>query len=111
MSRTGTAARLFGHVEEALLGMNADDMRRRRLLDGQLVKVKSRRGSLILPIQKDDSLRAGQTFLPMHWGDRFLKGLGSNVLTLRSEEHTSELQSLMRNSYAVFCLKKKTKQN
>src|SRR3546814_5145362 len=30
-----------------------------------------------------------------------------DVLT-RSEEHTSELQSLMRSSYAVFCLKKKT---
>src|SRR3546814_8717867 len=29
----------------------------------------------------------------------------------RSEEHTSELQSLMRNSYAVFCLKKKNKKN
>src|SRR3546814_4557627 len=29
------------------------------------------------------------------------------TLTGRSEEHTSELQSLMRNSYAVFCLKKK----
>src|SRR3546814_5532778 len=29
--------------------------------------------------------------------------------TFRSEEHTSELQSLMRISYAVFCLKKKTK--
>src|SRR3546814_5458411 len=29
----------------------------------------------------------------------------------RSEEHTSELQSLMRISYAVFCLKKKTHQN
>src|SRR3546814_5680038 len=29
---------------------------------------------------------------------------------LRSEEHTSELQSLMRISYAVFCLKKKKKQ-
>src|SRR3546814_5455623 len=28
------------------------------------------------------------------------------VVPLRSEEHTSELQSLMRNSYAVFCLKK-----
>src|SRR3546814_8848994 len=28
----------------------------------------------------------------------------------RSDEHTSELQSLMRNSYAVFCLKKKNKQ-
>src|SRR3546814_10500078 len=34
----------------------------------------------------------------------------SSVLLGRSEEHTSELQSLMRNSYAVFCLKnKKTK--
>src|SRR3546814_7156465 len=29
---------------------------------------------------------------------------------LRSEEHTSELQSLMRTSYAVFCLKKKNRQ-
>src|SRR3546814_76348 len=32
------------------------------------------------------------------------------LLHHRSEEHTSELQSLMRNSYAVFCLKKKTKE-
>src|SRR3546814_6523719 len=32
---------------------------------------------------------------------------GLEVLTQRSEEHTSELQSLMRISYAVFCLKKK----
>src|SRR3546814_4903946 len=31
------------------------------------------------------------------------------ILTSRSEEHTSELQSLMRISYAVFCLKKKKK--
>src|SRR3546814_3685496 len=37
-----------------------------------------------------------------------LVGLGSFTLCLRSEEHTSELQSLMRISYAVFCLKKKT---
>src|SRR3546814_2105019 len=29
------------------------------------------------------------------------------IVDVRSEEHTSELQSLMRNSYAVFCLKKK----
>src|SRR3546814_1005484 len=40
-------------------------------------------------------------------------GLSESVLfapDLRSEEHTSELQSLMRISYAVFCLKKKKKQ-
>src|SRR3546814_9523561 len=34
---------------------------------------------------------------------------GAPVVRGRSEEHTSELQSLMRNSYAVFCLKKKNK--
>src|SRR3546814_1477127 len=33
-----------------------------------------------------------------------------DLLNCRSEEHTSELQSLMRISYAVFCLKKKNKQ-
>src|SRR3546814_6993060 len=39
----------------------------------------------------------------------FMSGGWQNVMTpaLRSEEHTSELQSLMRHSYAVFCLKKK----
>src|SRR3546814_8150323 len=34
-------------------------------------------------------------------------GAAALGLIARSEEHTSELQSLMRNSYAVFCLKKK----
>src|SRR3546814_6400806 len=41
-------------------------------------------------------------------GKRYLDAVSSwwtNIF--RSEEHTSELQSLMRNSYAVFCLKKK----
>src|SRR3546814_2614228 len=33
----------------------------------------------------------------------------ANQIARRSEEHTSELQSLMRNSYAVFCLKKQKK--
>src|SRR3546814_10876819 len=36
---------------------------------------------------------------------------GAFYIPKRSEEHTSELQSLMRNSYAVFCLKKQKKQN
>src|SRR3546814_3676420 len=40
--------------------------------------------------------------------DRFLERCG---IDSRSEEHTSELQSIMRISYAVFCLKKKKKKN
>src|SRR3546814_7567897 len=51
--------------------------------------------------------------------DRDIRGLETAVREIdarrgfrgaRSEEHTSELQSLMRISYAVFCLKKKNKQ-
>src|SRR3546814_6350525 len=43
--------------------------------------------------------------------DKFTTAVGFDLeqaLEKRSEEHTSELQSLMRISYAVFCLKKKT---
>src|SRR3546814_4658530 len=44
---------------------------------------------------------------------KWAKYVGGDVnrASSRSEEHTSELQSLMRISYAVFCLKKKHKQN
>src|SRR3546814_4280062 len=41
-------------------------------------------------------------------GERIDQLNPSTVVRKRSEEHTSELQSLMRISYAVFCLKKKT---
>src|SRR3546814_9846092 len=40
-----------------------------------------------------------------------MDAVGTNVRFDRSEEHTSELQSLMRISYAVFCLKKKNINN
>src|SRR3546814_9205887 len=50
------------------------------------------------------SVRLG---LPCRRGERDCRGRH----VFRSEEHTSELQSLMRISYAVFCLQKKKKQN
>src|SRR3546814_4412323 len=42
-------------------------------------------------------------------GPLTIQELRTSLMATRSEEHTSELQSLMRNSYAVFCLKKKIK--
>src|SRR3546814_6820209 len=64
----------------------------------------------------------GRSLSALVWGEGdpeivLLHGGGQNAhtwdtvaLALRSEEHTSELQSLMRTSYAVFCLKKKKTQ-
>src|SRR3546814_8178872 len=47
------------------------------------------------------------------WRRRTLSRVAQNSIAVsaRSEEHTSELQSLMRISYAVFCLKKKKKKD
>src|SRR3546814_9840743 len=42
------------------------------------------------------------------WHQRQWQQCTNSGIAVRSEEHTSELQSLMRISYAVFCLKKKT---
>src|SRR3546814_6938325 len=51
--------------------------------------------------------RAGASIARCGFWRRARRGLGRSHLLGRSEEHTSELQSLMRISYAVFCLKKK----
>src|SRR3546814_3303791 len=62
-----------------------------------------------------DSTGLGIKIEQMSWGSwmphKFkiaVSGCPRNCAEARSEEHTSELQSLMRISYAVFCLKKKT---
>src|SRR3546814_9769457 len=52
--------------------------------------------------------RRGIVSIGLHLAEHLLAGDVQGVLHRRSEEHTSELQSLMRISYAVFCLKKKT---
>jgi assimilatory nitrate reductase catalytic subunit len=93
MSRTGTAAQLFGHVSEAVLSLHPDELRRHRLQPGDLISLKSRRGAVIVPVSSDDSVRPGQAFLPMHFGDRFLKG-GVNTLTLAAFDPLSKQPEL-----------------
>jgi len=101
MSRTGTAAQLFGHVEQALLSLHPDELSSRNLNDGDLVRVRSRRGELILPVHSDEQIRPGQAFLPMHWGDRFLKGLGCNVLTQPAFDPISKQPELKQSSINI----------
>src|SRR3546814_6968126 len=52
--------------------------------------------------------RSAEAVREGHLGGEVVLHLLRHVQQQRSEEHTSELQSLMRISYAVFCLKKKT---
>src|SRR3546814_2150161 len=57
--------------------------------------------------QKSETRQSGGKMVPWRRYQR-ISGMIA-IPTVRSEEHTSELQSLMRISYAVFCLKKKRK--
>jgi assimilatory nitrate reductase catalytic subunit len=77
MSRTGTLGRLFGHVAEPAIQMNAQDMARRLLKDGDLVYVTSRRGSIVVPVQAASEVAPSQAFMAMHWGDDYLSGQSS----------------------------------
>jgi assimilatory nitrate reductase catalytic subunit len=81
MSRTGLVARLYNHEQEPLLHMHPDDLARRSLKDGDLVKVRAKRGEIVLKAMASASLRPGQCFLPMHWGANAMSGLGANTLT------------------------------
>src|SRR3546814_10575602 len=58
--------------------------------------------------QKAYGLLNGRVAMDLEKINGTLALYGRNILDKRSEEHTSELQSLMRISYAVFCLKKTT---
>src|SRR3546814_2307275 len=78
----------------------AEKIRRRRI-------VMARVGHLIP--RKQVEIERAVRLLRAHFVDRRQHPPKRGTVHRRSEEHTSELQSLMRISYAVFCLKKKNK--
>src|SRR3546814_16205437 len=71
-----------------------------RSLSGQRIQAVERRAKYLL-------IKAESGTLIVHLGMSGSLRLVDAALPARSEEHTSELQSLMRISYAVFCLKTK----
>src|SRR3546814_4496898 len=83
---------------------NSEIARNVTRLSARVERQASRRDAMCNEITEADLDRAG---LPVRRRDfGALVGAGA-IASMRSEEHTSELQSLMRISYAVFCLKKK----
>src|SRR3546814_6159136 len=92
-TRTATLCPYTTLCRSVALPLQAYDATFATLPEGVRQAVRSRWGAP----EADPFFRDGAFRLPVH---RFGH---------RSEEHTSELQSLMRISYAVFCLKKKNK--
>jgi assimilatory nitrate reductase catalytic subunit len=82
MTRTGTVARLFSHNPEPEIIVCESDLKKYGFSNQDLVRVASRRGSVVLKIRVSDDMRPGDAFVAMHWGGRFTGGVGTNALTL-----------------------------
>lgn len=109
MSRTGTLGRLFGHVPEPAVELNAQDMARLGLKSGDLVYVTSRRAALVLPAQASEQVAPTQAFIAMHWGEEYLSGststgervCGVNALTTPAFCPTSKQPELKHAAVKV----------
>ena len=101
MSRTGTVARLFSHVEEATLSMHAEDMRRHHIGNGDLVRITSLRGECTARALASDEMRPAQVFLAMHWSNQFGSSAGANALTLAACDPVSRQPELKHAAVQV----------
>ncbi len=101
MSRTGLVSRLHAHAPEPAIEMNARDMERRGIAEGDLVRVKGKRGSLMLRAAASATLRPAQTYVPMHWGGRYMSGPGINGLTLPVTDPVSRQPELKHAAVQV----------
>src|SRR3546814_7813357 len=79
------------------------------LLHRRLFGGLAERGERPVDVLDDQRKVGNRDAVVADMGGDNIRGQRNQCLVHRSEEHTSELQSLMRISYAVFCLKKKKK--
>ncbi|MDR3438210.1 molybdopterin-dependent oxidoreductase [Telmatospirillum sp.] len=71
MTRTGKSPRLASHRSEPWLAIHPADAARYGLAEGDMVRVESPRGFVVLKTTIDDGQREGDVFAPMHWNDQF----------------------------------------
>ncbi len=101
MSRTGTVAQLYNHVETPFLSIHPDALSARQLKDGDIVRMYNQRGSLNVKLQASDSVKPGETFMPMHWGRQFMQGLGVNALTTSAFDPKSKQPELKHTAINI----------
>ena len=82
MSRSGSVPGLFAHEGRPWVRIHPADAARRRLADGELVRVRSARGELVLPLRLDANVHPAGADIAMHWGDEFVGAQqGVNAVT------------------------------
>ncbi len=80
MTRTGKSARLSGHDNEPFVEFHPKDGERYDLKEGELVRLTSQWGSVIVRGRSSDAQMPGQVLVPMHWNDQFASDGAVNKL-------------------------------
>lgn len=101
MSRTGRVPHLFAHSPEPALRMHPDDAARRGLQAGELVRVSSKRGALVLPLELSDEVASGTVFAAMHWSGQHLSSGGVNEVSLPAVDARSRQPELKHAAVRV----------
>jgi len=109
MTRTGTLGQLFGHVAEPEVQMHPADMAEAGIKAGDLVRVTSKRGQLVLPAHPTHELAQRQCFIAMHWGNEYIGGqaiggrplMGINGLTTSAGCPTSKQPELKHTAVRI----------
>ena len=101
MSRTGRVPALFAHAPEPGLRMHPEDAARRGLKAGELVRVASKRGELVLPLELSDEMGSGTVFAAMHWNGQFLSCGGINEVSLPAVDARSRQPELKHAAVRV----------
>jgi assimilatory nitrate reductase catalytic subunit len=101
MSRSGRVPALFAHSPEPALRMHPGDAARRGLRAGELVRVASQRGALVLPLELADELASGTLFAAMHWSGQHLSSGGINELSQPAVDARSQQPELKHAAVRV----------
>ena len=67
MTRTGTSPRLSEHLPEPFADLHAQDALLSGLREGELVRVRTRWGSLVARLRTSGEIARGSVFVPIHW--------------------------------------------
>jgi assimilatory nitrate reductase catalytic subunit len=71
MTRTGISPKLLAHTPEPLLAMHPADAAAAGLADGDLARLTTAEGEIMLRVELRHAQRRGEVFAPMHWTDQF----------------------------------------
>jgi sulfite reductase (NADPH) flavoprotein alpha-component len=101
LTRTAKVRPLVQREPQAYVEIHPELAARLDVLQGDLVQISSRRGTVRLPAQITDRVPPGLVFVPLHWGDRFSPGNAVNYLTISAIGRVAKQPELKYCAVAV----------